>query len=89
MIASVGGLALLGYLATSLLWPAAGSHHATNAEGGPLFCGKMTDLPEHAAPWPAVCAEGLIEGRFSPLFFCDFQSENAEIPPFFVHFTKK
>ena len=24
-----------------------------------------------------------------PLFFCDFQEENAEIAPFFVHFTKK
>ena len=24
-----------------------------------------------------------------PLFFCDFQSENAEIAPFFVHLNKK
>ena len=24
-----------------------------------------------------------------PLFFCDFQYENAEIAPFFVHFNKK
>jgi len=24
-----------------------------------------------------------------PLFFCDLQEENAEIAPFFVHFTKK
>jgi hypothetical protein len=24
-----------------------------------------------------------------PLFFCDFQEENAEIAPFFVHFNKK
>ena len=23
------------------------------------------------------------------LFFCDFQEENAEIAPFFVHVTKK
>ena len=23
------------------------------------------------------------------LFFCDFQLENADIAPFFVHFTKK
>ena len=27
-------------------------------------------------------------GRFS-LFFCDFQKENAEIAPLFVHFDQK
>ena len=30
-----------------------------------------------------------VEVGFPPLFLCDFQEENAEIVPLFVHFTKK
>ena len=33
-------------------------------------------------------AERALEVGFS-LFFCDFQEENAEIAPFFVHFNKR
>ena len=41
---------------------------------------------------PSVSSEKLsaLETQVGfPLFFCDFQSENAEIAPFFVNFNKK
>jgi glycine/D-amino acid oxidase-like deaminating enzyme len=62
--------------------------------------GTETTLPAAvvvncAGPWAGAVAA--MHGMDLPvvpkvgfsLFFCDFQQENAEIAPFFVHFNKK
>ena len=44
--------------------------------------------PAKGMPGMKAYVEELL-GPFLPVFFCDFQEENAEIAPFFVHLTEK